>query len=77
MNWLTSRLVDDWHRALGFWSVRLHAAAILYLTLYALVPAFPPEIANMLPSPFRAPVIGAYSVLSIVLRLVAQKKPNG
>lgn len=72
---LRARLIDDWHRCLKLFTVRLHLAALAYLALYQLAPVFPPDIAGMLPSPFRAPVIGIYSLLGIALRLIAQKKP--
>jgi hypothetical protein len=78
--WLRIRahLIGDWHRCLTLFTVQLHLAALGYLTLYQLAPIFPPEVANMLPSPFRAPVVGIYSVLGIALRLISQrKKANG
>jgi hypothetical protein len=72
-----AHIVDDWNRCLRLFTVQLHLVALAYLALYQLAPAFPPEIAAMLPSPFRTTVIGGYSLLGIALRLIAQKKPNG
>jgi hypothetical protein len=74
---IRAHLVDDWNRCLRLFTVQLHLFALGYLALYEIAPAFPPEVANMLPSPFRAPVIGGYSMLGIAFRLIAQKKPNG
>lgn len=73
LNKLKSYLVDDWHNATRWWSVRIHALAIAYLALFALMPVLSPQIAALLPSPLQTPVIGAYAVLGIVARLIAQK----
>jgi hypothetical protein len=74
MNKLVSILVEDWRNARRWWSIRIHAFALTYLALFALMPVLSPQIAALLPSPLQTPVIGAYAVLGIVARLIAQKK---
>lgn len=70
---LSDLLVDDWRCLARWWSVRLHALALLWVALYELAPVLPPEVTAMVPSPLRPQVIGAYSVLGILARLVAQR----
>jgi hypothetical protein len=70
-------LVPDWKRAWRWFTVQLHAAALSYLALYSIMPALDPSIAKLLPTPFQAPAIGIYALLGIVLRLIAQKRPDG
>jgi hypothetical protein len=73
MEWLKSRLIDDWQRAWRFASVRLQVAAIAFLALYELVPAVPQEISALIPSAWRGPLLGCYAVLGIVARLMRKK----
>lgn len=73
MDWLRARLIDDWHRAWRFASVRLQLAAIAFLALYELVPAIPQEISTLIPQAWRGPLLGLYAVLGIAARLVRKK----
>ena len=70
---LKSRLVEDWRQAYRWFSVQLHAFALLYLSLYTVMPVFDPHVAALLPSPMQAPVITTYAVLGILARLIAQR----
>lgn len=75
MSWLTARLVDDWHKALTWSSVRLHLAVIGLNMMFAAMPELDPAIAGMLPKAFQSPVIGVYAALALALRLL-KLKPN-
>jgi hypothetical protein len=76
MEWLKTRLVDDWRNALKWSSVRLHLAMLGVATLYAVMPALDPQIAGILPEHLQGPLIGLYAIAGIALRLT-KLKPNG
>lgn len=73
---LKARLIDDCARWYRLWTVQLHSFMLLWIGLFEIAPAFPKEIAALLPSPFQGPVVAAYSALGIILRLVAQRIKN-
>jgi hypothetical protein len=74
---IRARMVDDARQALSWWSVRANALGILLMPLIVMVPTMPAEVQGLFPLKLRAGLAGAYSLLAIVLRLAAQKKPNG
>ena len=76
MNWLRSHLVDDWHSALSWSSVRLHVAAAGIGAVYTVMPVLDPSIANALPGSLQAKAIGLYALGGLVLR-VTKLKGNG
>lgn len=73
MNWLTARLVDDWHKALTWSSIRLHLAVIGLNMLFAAMPELDPSIAGALPKAFQSPAIGIYAAIALVLRMTKLK----
>lgn len=70
---IKARLIDDWKRCLRLWSVRIHAAALAFLAIYELVPAVPAEVQALIPSQYRAPLIGLYALAGIAARIIKQK----
>ncbi|MES1995566.1 MAG: hypothetical protein V4522_15900 [Pseudomonadota bacterium] len=74
--WLCARLIDDWHRAYTFTSIRLAAIGAL---IEAFVQAFPgtaTEIWNAMPQDLRALlpswVTGSFPILLLVAIAVAR-----
>jgi hypothetical protein len=74
---IRARLVADWKDSWRWWSVRLHAAVALLALLVATVPGVPAELQAVIPAAWRAPLVAAYSLLGIALRLVQQRKAPG
>jgi hypothetical protein len=70
---IRAHLIDDWTRCYRLFSVQLHLVMGTWTLIYAVMPALDPSIAAMLPSPFQKPVIGAYAVLGVLTRVIAQK----
>jgi hypothetical protein len=75
-NMLCDRLVDDWHRALRLWSVRVNALGAIVLPLLTMVPALPVEIQALFPPAVRALLAALWCVAAIGARLIKQK-PGG
>jgi sugar phosphate permease len=72
-NAFCSRLIDDWHRALKLWSIRINAAGAIILPLLTMVPALPAEIQALFPPAVRAIIAALWCVAAIAARLVKQK----
>lgn len=76
MNWLTTRLVPDWRSSWRWWSVQLHAAATLCLTVLQVAPVLPPQVQALIPQPWGMIITAAWAVLGVAVRVVAQR-PKG
>jgi hypothetical protein len=76
VSWLRQHIVDDWHQALKWSSVRINLAVVALSTLAQVMPALDPQIANMLPEALRNPAIGIYAMMVLALRLT-KLKANG
>lgn len=74
MNLIEARLVDGWRDAWRWSSMRLHAFMLLWSAVYALAPALPPEIAAVIPSPFRPWALAGYALLGLAARVTQLKK---
>lgn len=68
--------VENWRKALKWWSVRMNLIGAALLPLLTLVPQMPKEVQDLLPPAARAIVAGAWCLLNIVVRLKAQPKAN-
>lgn len=67
------RLVDDAHKALRWWSVRLAALQLALLQGWTMLPD---DLKASVPGPLMAKAASAIAVLTIVARLVAQDDPS-
>jgi hypothetical protein len=65
--------VDNWRKALQFWSVRLNLIGAALLPVLMLVPQMPAEMQNLLPPTARAIAAGAWCIVNIAVRLKSQK----
>jgi hypothetical protein len=75
---ISKRLVDDYRQALKWWSVRWAALGAIVLPALNVVPAsLPPEIQALFPPSVRAIVTGLWMIGFLLLRLWAQRHPNG
>lgn len=83
-DWLRARLIDDWHRAGKFWSVRLAAVGAALQGFATAFPGMATEAWNALPDSMRAGAPGVVLkalpvilfLLVIVSRITKQKAPT-
>jgi hypothetical protein len=73
LDWLKSKLVDDWRDARRWWSVRINAIGMVILPLLVMVPALPTEIQAMMPPTYRAIAVALWCAASIAARMIKQK----
>lgn len=66
--------VDNWRKAMKWWSVRMNLIGAALLPLLMLVPQMPAEIQALLPPAVRAIAAGLWCVINIIVRLKAQPK---
>jgi protein-S-isoprenylcysteine O-methyltransferase Ste14 len=66
------RLVDDWRKALKWFSVQIPAVNVAFLATWA---ALPPKFQDALPVPWVIGIAVVLLVLGIVGRLIKQETP--
>jgi hypothetical protein len=84
MKWLRDRLVDDWHCATRWWSVRFNAVGLAILSFVSFDPTAALGVWNMMPGEVRAvlphnflTVLGGILIFLALLSRVVKQKPNG
>ncbi|WP_339472391.1 DUF7940 domain-containing protein, partial [Pseudomonas sp. EL_65y_Pfl1_R83] len=74
--WLCARLIDDWHRAYTFSSIRLAAIGALIETFVQAFPGTASEVWNAMPQDLRALLpswlTGSFPILLLVAIAVAR-----
>jgi hypothetical protein len=83
-NSLRARLVDDWHEAARWWSMRFNAIGLANLSFVSIDPTAALGVWNMMPGEVRAvlphnflTVLGGILIFLAMLSRVVKQKPKG
>jgi hypothetical protein len=69
--------IDNWRKALRFWSTWMITIGGFIGSFMTLIPALPPEVQQAIPVKYRVIVVALWSGASLLTRFIKQPKLNG